>query len=88
MLITGCHGARGDAASGRGRGRLRAYATLRARRRFLIEEGNIVKTIAHAAQCSDSEPKGQNSVLLLFQNVQLPCGDNRFLAAIKVDDQH
>ena len=69
MLIARLHGAGCDAACGCRRCRLRAHASLRARRRLLVKEGDIVKTIAHAAQCSDSEPKGQNSVLLLFQNV-------------------
>ena len=37
---------------GRGSGRL-------ARRRLFIEEGNVVETVTHAAQCSDSGSKGQ-----------------------------
>ena len=64
-LVAGGHGAGRNAEAaagghawprcrnwGRGSGRL-------ARRRLFIEEGNVVETVTHAAQCSDSGRKGQ-----------------------------
>ena len=66
--VAGRHGARGDAAQRRAsvcsvqalligcRGRASGRD---ARRRFFIEERNIVETIAHGVQCSDSDRKDQ-----------------------------
>ena len=83
LRVAGRHGARGDAGAtcrlGRGGG-------LGAELRVFIEEGNVVVTADHAAQCSDSGPKDQFSVLLLFhreKDWQEDCGKRCRLRALR-----
>lgn len=60
-LVTGGHGAGGNAQSSGGRRASRGgrRSSRLARRGLFVEEGNVVETVTHAAQCSDSGRKGQ-----------------------------